>query len=298
MHPFRVLPLPFLVLGSLLFAGIPARAATTVLLPASLCPASESIFHNGYEADVIPHQPSNGSGGTFPGSVTRIFNVPGFGDRSAYLHVPPSYTPTQSWPILLALRGQSVPSGNAAAAQQVLSDWSALSDSHGFIVLAPVGNSTQGGWGASGDIEEITAALDDAFAAYNIEQSRVYLWGFSAGAHYGHAIALENTDYFAAYGVSAGSLNQYACSDNGSFQPVCTSWLPTIQPKIPVDIHLGNTDPLYTTYGAGNDPTRFQAGGWVSNRNLHYTLFAGGHTYTAAHLSQIWNNLCPFALGP
>lgn len=276
-------------------AGL-ANAASTVRLPASFCPASDAIFWDGFESIAIPTQPSNGSGGSYPGDIMRTINVVNLGTRTYFLRLPPNYTPAHAWPILLALRGQSLPT--VSAAQQVRSDWSGWADSRGFIVLAPVGNSTQGGWGANGDIEEIGAALDDAFASYNVEQSRVYLWGYSAGAHYGHGLALDNTGYFAAYGVSAGSLTQYACSDSGQFQPVCSAWLPTRVPKIPVDIHLGDTDPLYLTYGAGNDPARFQAGGWVSNANLHYTLFAGGHIYTVAQLGEIWNNICPFALGP
>lgn len=273
------------------------QAAQTVRLPGSQCPASDPLFDNGFEAHTpIPNDPSNGSGGAFPGNVTRSVAVTGIGTRNYYLHLPPDYTPTRAWPILLALRGQSLPT--ATAAQQVRNNWSAAADRGGFIVVAVAGNSTQGGWGANGDGAEIAAALDDAFAAYNVERSRVYLWGFSAGAHYAHALALDSTDYFAAYGVSAGGLTQYACSDNGAFQPTCTNLLGGVQPKIPVDIHLGNTDPLYTQYGAGNDPARFRAGGWVDNRTLHYTLFAGGHTYTVAQLGEIWDHLCPYALGP
>jgi poly(3-hydroxybutyrate) depolymerase len=262
-----------------------------------LTPWLDALFADGYDASAaIPHDPSNGSGGTWPGDRTRTVSVPGFGARSYYLHLPANYAPAQPWPLLLALRGQGLPV--ATIAQQVRSDWAGWADQKGFIVLAPAGNSTQGGWGANGDIEEISAALDDAFAAYNVERSRVYLWGYSAGAHYGHALALSNTDYFAAYGVSAGSLEQYACTDDGSFPPTCPALLGATLPKIPVDIHLGNSDPLYTQYGAGNDPQRFQAGGWIMNRDLYYTLFVGGHIYTSAHLGQIWGHLCPFALGP
>jgi poly(3-hydroxybutyrate) depolymerase len=285
--------------GLLIAAAAPVWAASTVRLPGSYCAGSgaDVIFASGFEvSEAPPHNPSNGSGGAFPGSVTRTITVSGLGTRSYYLRLPQNYTPTRSWPLLLALRGQSLPT--AAGAQQVRDDWSGWADSQGFIVAAPVGNSTQGGWGASGDGTEIGAVLDDAAASYNVERSRIYLWGFSAGAHFAHALALGNTDYFAAYGVSAGGLTQYACSDNGQFQPTCTALLSGAQPKIPVDIHLGNTDPLYTQYGAGNDPARFRAGGWADNRTLYYTLFAGGHTYTVAQLGEIWNHLCPFALGP
>jgi len=274
-------------------------ASTTVRLPPSLCPAGEAIFRDGFEPVSVPSDPSNGSGGTFPGNVTRTVTVPQVGSRSYYLHLPTGYTPARSWPMLFVFHGASGSAASApAAASQVRGDWSALADSQGFIVLSVVGNQSQGGWGASADGAEISAVQTDAFAAYNVEQSRVYLWGFSAGAHFAHGLALDNTDFFAAYGVSAGSLEQYACTDDGSYPPTCASLLAGVQPKIPVDIHLGNTDSLYTMYGAGNDPARFEAGGWVSGVDLHYTLFNGGHTYTALHLAQIWNNLCPFALGP
>ena len=275
-------------------------AASTVRLPPSVCAPAGAIFSDGFEvAAAIPHDPSNGSGGSFPGDVTRTVSVTGVGNRSYYLHLPPAYTPARAWPILLALHGSTGSAATAgAAAQQVRSDWSAWADSRGFIVMAVVGNQAQGGWGAPADGAELGATLADAFAAYNIEQSRIYLWGFSAGAHFAHGLALNNTDYFAAYGVSAGSLEQYACTDDGSYPPTCAALLGGAQPKIPVDIHLGNSDPLYLTYGAGNDPIRFQSGGWVSGQNLFYTLFVGGHTYTVAQLGEIWNHLCPFALGP
>jgi poly(3-hydroxybutyrate) depolymerase len=277
--------------------ALPAGAASTVVLPTSSCSGSDTILRDGFEATpAIPHVPSNGSGGAYPGNVTRTIDVPGLGSRTYYLRLPPDYTPTRSWPLLLALRGQSLPT--AAAAMQVRSDWSGIADHGGFIVAAAVGNSTQGGWGANGDAAELSAVVDDAFAHYNVEQSRIYLWGFSAGAHYAHALALDNTDLFAAYGVSAGALTQYACSDDSSFQPTCAALLAGAQPKIPVDIHLGNSDPLYTQYGAGNDPMRFESGGWVLGQNLFYTLFIGGHEYTAAQLGEIWNNICPFALQP
>ena len=108
---------------------------------------------------------------------------------------------------------------------------------------------------------------------------------------------MNNTQYFAAYGVSAGSLEQYACTDNGSYPPTCAALLGDAQPKIPVDIHLGNTDPLASPpYTAAGDPARFEANGWTLNRNLYYAMFAGGHTYTVAQLGEIWNHLCPFAL--
>lgn len=288
-----------IALSALLPATV--HAVGTARLPATMCPGSGTIFHDGFETTAIPHDPSHGSGGIWPGNVTRTINVAGLGARSYHLRIPSGYTPTKAWPLVLALRGASPASasGRDAYAQQVRADWSTVSDANGFIVLAPVGNSTQGGWGAAGDGTEINAALQDAFTAYNIERSRVLLWGFSAGAHYGHALALDNADFFAAYGVSAGSLEQYACTDNGSYPPTCPALLSGLPRKIPVDIHLGSGDPLASPpYTASGDAQRFRGHGWADGKTLFPVTFNGGHAYTVTQLGQIWNNLCPFALTP
>jgi hypothetical protein len=273
-----------------------AGAATTVVLPPDRCPASDPLLRDGFDRAGVPHSPSGGSGGAGPGDSTRTIVVPGLGTRSYYVHVPAGYTPARAVPLLLALRGASLPT--APAAQQVRSDWASVADRGGFLVVAPVGESTQGGWGANGDDVEISAVLDDALGAWNVERSRLLLWGFSAGGHFGHALALDNTDTFAAYGVSAGALQMYACSDSGAFPPACSTWLPTIQPKIPVDIHIGNADPLYTSVqvDARHDGQRFDAAGWTPGRDLWFVVFAGGHAYTVAQLGEIWDHLCPFAL--
>lgn len=289
-------------LALLLVALLPAPAiAATVRLPGTLCPDSGPLFRSGFEAgESVPFLPSNGSGGAAPGNVTRTVNVPGLGNRTFYLRLPPDYAPERTWPLLIALHGTSgSPANSVVYAQQVRSDWSSWADARGFIVLAPVGNSVQGGWGAIGDIEEIGAALDDTLARYNIETSRLYLWGFSAGAHFGHSIALNNTAVFAAYGVSAGSLEMHACTDDGSWPPTCSALLAGAQPKIPVDIHIGTSDPLMQPpYTATGDPQRFRDGGWRDNDTLFRRLFVGGHSYTVAQLGEIWRNLCPFALVP
>jgi predicted esterase len=297
MHRYRWLAVLPLLLDLAL-----ARAASTVPLPEWMCADGNGdiVFQSGFEAgEAIPHEPSNGSGGLYPGDQARVITLPGLGSHILYLHLPTDYTPTRAWPLLLALHGTSGFSGTApAAAQQVRSDWSSWADSRGFIVLAPVASGANGSWEPDVDIPVIFAALDDTMARYNVERTRIDMWGYSAGGHLAHALALNDTDYFAAYGVSAGALTQYACTDDGSPPPSCSALLDGAQPKIPVDIHIGIMDPLYLYYGANEDAARFQAGGWVPEQDLFYRPFAGAHTYTVAQLGEIWTNICPFALGP
>ena len=287
------------VLALMLFVG-DVDAATTVRLPAWLCapPASDTIFPAGFEAsETRPYVPSHGIGGS-AGDETRVIPSPTTGPHLVYVHAPPDYSPTRAWPLMIALHGTAGSGAAPAAARQVRSDWSSIADAHGFVVIAPVASGGDGSWNPPVDVPVIADAINDALARYDIDEARIDLWGFSAGAHLAHAIALENTGLFAAYGVSAGSLTQYACTDSGSPPPSCADLLGAAQPKIPVDIHLGNQDPLYLSFGAGGDPSRFEHFGWVLGQDLFYTLFQGGHEYTVAQLREIYGNICPFALGP
>lgn len=290
------------VLG--LAASISAFAAGTVRLPAAMCPAGDTIFDDGYEARTVPHDPSGGNGGTFPGDVARTISVPGVGTRSYYLHLPPAYSPSQAAPLLLALHGAGGAGTAPTAAQQVRADWSGWADGAGFAVLAPIASGSGGGWlvddppGTGDDVQVMFAALADVAANYNIERSRIYLWGYSAGGHVAHAMALNHSDVFAAYGVNAGVLRAVACSSpNYPNAPACATLLSGLARKIPLDIHIGSSDAqLYPEAQA--DRTRFTSAGWTLGGTLQFAVFAGGHIYTVAQLGQIWNNLCPFALGP
>jgi poly(3-hydroxybutyrate) depolymerase len=276
-----------------------AAAASTVPLPPSLCSA-DIVFASGFEtAPAIPTNPSGGSGGPYPGDQSRVVNVPGLGSHIVYLYVPTTYSPAHAMPLLLAMHGTAGNAGSApAAARQVRDDWSSVAESGGFIVIAPVASGTNGSWEPPIDVPVIFATIADTAARYDVEQTRLDMWGYSAGGHLAHALALENTDFFAAYGVSAGALTQYACTDSGAPPPSCTALLGAAQPKIPVDVHIGVQDPLYLYYGANGDNGRFQAGGWVPEQTLFWRPFAGGHTYTVAQLGEIWANVCPFALAP
>ena len=291
--------LPSLIAVALLIGSIAATAASTVPLPASLCDADVVFAASFEQTPPVPADPSNGSGGLYPGGQSRVINVPGLGTHIVYLYVPTTYSPTSAMPLLLAMHGTTGNSATApAAAQQVRDDWSSVAESGGFIVMAPAASGANGSWEPAVDVPVISAAIDDTEARYDIERSRIDMWGYSAGGHLAHALALENTDFFAAYGVSAGALTQYACTDSGAPPPSCAALLGGAQPKIPVDIHIGFNDPLYLFYGADGDNARFQAGGWIPEQTLFWRPFLGGHTYSVAQLGEIWANVCPFALGP
>ncbi|MEZ5461137.1 hypothetical protein [Dokdonella sp.] len=293
---------PWFVMFALGANTTTAPAATTATLPPWVCAHPDAIFVNGFQtAAAVTRLPSNGSGGA-TGSVSRSVSVPGYGTHTIHLRVPASYTPTQPMPMVLALHGQAGPGAANNAALSVRNTWSSIADANGFIVVVPVGTGASGGWIAPppnpSDYSVMAAAISDVEAAYNIDQSRRIGWGFSAGGHVMHDIMLNDfgapisIDTFAAYSVSAGVLEGFACSN----PTTCNALVATAARRIPLDIHVGNGDPL-ATY-AISDRNIFQANGWVVNTDLWFTLFVGGHNFAASQLGEIWTHLCPFQVLP
>src|SRR5262245_58652265 len=82
-----------------------ATAASTVPLPASVGRA-DVVFASGFEmTPAVPADPSNGSGGPYPGDQSRVVNVAGLGSHIVYLYVPTTYSPARAMPLLLAMHG-------------------------------------------------------------------------------------------------------------------------------------------------------------------------------------------------
>jgi hypothetical protein len=289
----------------LVFLAGPARATTTVKLPDWVCAHPDAIFVDGFQpAAAVTRLPSNGSGGS-SGSISRTVNVPGYGSHTYYLRVPPSYSPAHPVPLVLALEGQAgSPPQAITAAQAVRNAWASVADTKGFIVIAPVATGGSGGWIAPppnpSDYSIFAAAIADAEAAYNIDTSRRIGWGFSAGGHVMHDImyndfgAPVSIDTFAAYSVSAGILQGFACQGLTAAQ--CNAIVAAASRHIPIDIHVGSSDSLLAN--ATSDRNMFINNGWVLSQDLWFTTFAGGHTYATSQLDEAWSHLCPFQALP
>lgn len=289
-----------------------AGAAQSVVLPAWVCAHPDAIYVDGFNGQIaVPHDPSNGSGGAYPGSITRSVLVNGLGSQTYYLYLPSAYTPRHAWPLILVLHGAGGPGTSDYYAQQIRSDWSALANAQGFIVAAPVGTDSQGGgWNAPdvngngpSDYDVVAAALADTSAAYNVEHTRAYAWGYSAGGEILYDIVLTgwaglNANSFAGYAVTGAVLA--GCPPYNTVQSCVPA---NAVRKIPLDIHIGIDDPNIPLSYPRSDKAAFLAAGWNLGTTLFYTEFSdgsppGGHTYTAAHLQQVWNHLCPNALMP
>jgi poly(3-hydroxybutyrate) depolymerase len=147
------------------------------------------------------------------------------------------------------------------------------------MVMATSSAAEWGTWIPDIAVPRLDAAMEDALGAYNVEQSRMYVWGFSAGGHLAHGVALSNPDLYAAYSVSAGLLTAWA----GSGAPAEAAAIR----RIPVDLHIGETDPMAGM--VAGDRETFIAAGWVEGDTLSYVVFPDGHTALPSHPPEIWS---------
>lgn len=303
-HPAKLL---LLLLPTLLFASA-AQAAGVGRVPDWVCnqelpppPAQFACLRAGFRCtDPSPPQlfrqePSRGTGGAFPGAVTRIVQVgsPPV-SRTYYAYVPEGYSPAKPLPVLLALHG-AAGAGTAPTNAKLLRDaWAPTAEARGFIVAAPISTGSGGGWVPERDYYTMAAVLEDLAARYNIDRSRIHAWGFSAGGHVLHDIALNQwlpnlgMDTFAAYAVAAGVLEAYACDSATS----CNALLDAAARRIPVTLRVGVADPYRNAMQANRD--RFAARGWTLGESLGWAVLDGGHEVFVSDFNATWDFLCPF----
>ena len=294
--------------------ALPALAAHTVALPSWVCAHTDAIFVSEFDtAEIaVPHDPSNGSGGA-KGITTHTFHIAGLGTgtQTYYLYVPTSYSPSQAYPLLLALHGTAPYADRAGYAGDVLDAWSAIAAGARLIVAAPVADEAvtvddQPGatWSVPpdnpSDYDLFAAVRADVESHYNIERTRIYGWGFSSGGSVMHALGLTgvssafNNSTMAAYSAAAGALAGDLCEGLSGTQ--CDVQVNAAPRKIPVSLVVGTSDPTLSYVSA--DYNRLIADGWTANSNVFMNTFSGGHTYSVTNLQPAWNHLCPNAVTP
>jgi poly(3-hydroxybutyrate) depolymerase len=209
---------------------------------------------------------------------------------------PTNYDASDAWPLVIVLHGAAgsqAAAANAASSMRAL--WQSVAQNNGIVLMAPIASGAMGGWVPALDTPAIACALEEAERRYNIDRTRRTLWGFSAGGHYGHSIALGNATRFAAYAVNAGVLFALACAPPA--QPnSCESTLPAAGRRIPVGIRVGVADSLQAY--AEDDAVRFDSAGWTPGADLVYSQFAGGHTVAVSDATWAWEWLAPWQLSP
>jgi len=276
------------VVALAIVASAPVSASSTGMLPEQSCPPDGRIFHARFDATPVVHAEASGGHGGVDGSSLRRIQVPGIGGKDYFVHVP-SRRVAGPMPVMLALHGASgSPEAAMLAAEAVRDAWSTLAERQGFAVVAPVASGASGGWLIGHDYAVFRAVIDDIATLHDVDRSRLYGWGFSAGGHVLHDLVLDVTrpgidlHAFAGYAVSAGVMEAVACSSGG-----CGALLDALPRQLPLAVFVGVDDgllPYVRSNRAG-----LAARGW---QPLLYREFDGGHVVRGEDLDAAWRFLC------
>jgi len=163
-------------------------------------------------------------------------------ERTYYCYVPDKAGPL---PVLVLLHG-SGRSGEVAA-----TPWKDLAEREGFILAAP--NSFDSAmWSFNMDPPRfLHAVVKQVKAQHAIDESRIYLFGHSAGAAMALILAVTDSHYFAAVAVHAGSLQ---VDPAGLFAYA--------ERRTPVFIQVGDQDLNFPLQGVLSSKKKFEESGF------------------------------------
>lgn len=209
----------------------------------------------------------------YPEIVNGTFEYQG-NQRLYSLHIPDNFDGTESAPLVVFLHGGG---GNAQSAQN-FTNFNKTSEENGFLVLYPQAwfesepNSFVWADGRGlapdnlgiNDVGFVNSLVLQLKSVYNIDQSKIYLCGFSNGSFLTQKIAFESSGQFASIGTIGGTMSQ-ELYDNGNPNRA-----------IPMIYIFGTSDPLVPYdggYVSGNTNLKPVVGVeaavdfWVNNNN-------------------------------
>jgi polyhydroxybutyrate depolymerase len=175
----------------------------------------------------------------------HTITIEGMQPRTYYLHVPASYQPSQSVPLLLAFHSRTTDGKEILRTSQFVA-WAAEMN---FIVAAVNGAVSDGAssWNAGNccanattyeenDVLLTSTIIDFVKSNYAVDQGRVWAAGHSNGGMLAYRLACDLYDKITAIAVVTGALMDPTCS-----------------PTKPVSIfHIhGNLDPTVPFHGGG-----------------------------------------------
>ena len=135
--------------------------------------------------------------------------------REFNLYVPTIYSSSLKHPILFNLHGGA---STAQEYMEYVSDMRSIAENENFILVYPQATSDSSGdptWHLGGenskstevdDVGFIGKIIDDLSSIYSIDQTRIYVIGFSNGAYLAYEIGCLMNDKIAGIGVVAGHM--------------------------------------------------------------------------------------------
>lgn len=134
-------------------------------------------------------------------------------ERGYLLYVPSIYTKERSWPLVVACHG----TWPYDSADHQMREWAKLAEYEGIIVAAPTLVSSRGDFPPATakqielqeeDQKVILSMVEEIKRRYTIDESRVFMTGWSAGAFPLLFTGLRNPDIFRALYIRQGSFDE------------------------------------------------------------------------------------------
>jgi len=238
-------------------------------------------------------------------------------ERTYRLYVPKSYDPAQPTPLVISMHG----GGLWGAAQMEMSQWNAVAEEQGLIVVYPTGAGGGGprAWhvGAAGgdrsarDVRFIAELIDTLKSSYSIDPTRIYADGLSNGGGMAFLLSCTMPDRIAAVGLvaSAQFLPWNECKDQRPVPMVAfhgtddrftpyhggTSWVAPdhVFPSIPTFTanwaRRNRCGAMPVESAVAADVTRLEYSGCADDASVVlYTIHGGGHTWPGGGPMPEW----------
>jgi poly(3-hydroxybutyrate) depolymerase len=125
-------------------------------------------------------------------------------NRGYYLYIPENYNKERRYPLVLTLHGMKP----YDSAHPHIVMWDQYADKYGYIVLAPVLQTSDSfgqfplkamGSAETADLKHVMATLDEVVSDWRIDKQAILLSSWSMGGYLAHYIACEYGDRFTAF---------------------------------------------------------------------------------------------------
>jgi polyhydroxybutyrate depolymerase len=125
---------------------------------------------------------------------------------AAIVYRPPGLSTASKVPLVLALYG----SGGCPQCMQGQTNFERVAREHGFVIAYP-GAMSNPPWNSTGDMSYLSSFISQTVAGQNIDPSRVYVTGFSAGARMAYQVGCQLSNQVAAVASVSGVMRVAAC---------------------------------------------------------------------------------------
>ena len=183
-------------------------------------------------------------------------------ERNYIVHFPEGYDESEPIPLVLALH----PAGSTGEVFMFSSEFNEQADLAGHLIVYPtaIGQYWQYWYeaGRPDDVDFLETLLDHLIETYNVDESRIYVVGYSSGAVMTLMLRCRLSDRLAGVTVIAGTLSFFIAEN-------CTDAAP-----VPTMMILGSEDTTFPREGriTLEDGVIFSRLSWVQN-----TQFFGCH---------------------